>query len=436
MTERAKPEYKIVLPRQALVVLAGPSACGKSTFAARHFLPTQVVSSDQMRALISDDEADQSVSGMAFELLHDLVSKRLAGGRLTVVDSTALRVQARRDLVKIGRRYNTPVILILLRADRALCLERDARRARQVGPAVIDQQLARLEETLARARGEGFDRVYILNPSEADRVRIFYEPLPGERANLAGPFDIIGDIHGCADELQELLGRLGYAPDAAGIWRHAQGRRFVSLGDLTDRGPNSVEVLRIVTRAVGAGAALYTPGNHCNKLLRYLQGHRVKVAHGLQQTVTQIDALPADERQALLTETIRLIDTAPPYLVLDERRLVVAHAGIKEWMIGEMSRRIRDFTLYGDVSGEVDEQGHPIRRDWAADYRGSHAIVYGHTVVPEAVWRNNTINIDQGCVFGGCLTALRWPERETVQVAAHAVYDTRDTPDLGSSSAA
>jgi len=78
-----------------------------------------------------------------------------------------------------------------------------------------------------------------------------------------------------------------------------------------------------------------------------------------------------------------MIADAPPYLVLDGQRLVVAHAGIKEWMVGQMSRRIRDFTLYGDVTGETDERGFPLRLDWAAEYRGPYAIVYGHTVVPE-----------------------------------------------------
>jgi protein phosphatase len=436
MAESTLPEIEINLPRQALIVLAGASGSGKSTFAARHFTPTQVVSSDRMRALISDDESDQSVSGPAFEMLHDLVGKRLAAGRLTVVDTTAARAQARRELLRIGQRYNVPVILIVFRASRELCLQRDALRARQVGSAVIDRQITLLEESLRRVNSEGFHRVYMLEPDEVDRVRFTYEPLPGDRGALRGPFDIIGDIHGCVDELRELLTRLGYAPDAAGAWGHPQGRTFVSLGVLTDRGPDSVGVLRILIPSVAAGTALYTPGNHCNKLMRYLLGHRVKVGHGLTETIAGIEALPLPQRQELIRATTRMIAEAPAYLVLDERRLVVAHAGIKEWMVGQMSRRIRDFTLYGDVTGEIDERGFPIRRNWATDYHGPYAIIYGHTVVPEPVWLNNTLNIDQGCVFGGRLTALRWPEHEIVQVQAARAYAQQDTPDLEGASAA
>lgn len=432
----ATDTLEITLPHLALLVLAGPSGSGKSTLAARHFLPTQIVSSDAMRALISDDEADQSVSGPAFELLHDLVGKRLAAGRLTVVDSTALRAQARRDLVRIGQRFHVPVILVLFRADRDTCLAHDALRPRQVGAPIIDRQLLLVEETVHRVTGEGFDRVYVLDPSDLARLRFSYEPLPTDRSLLNGPFDLIGDIHGCADELRTLLSRLGYAPDAAGVWRHPQGRLFVLLGDLTDRGPDSAGVLRIVSAAVSAGTALYTPGNHCNKLMRYLLGHKVRVGHGLAETIAQLDSLPAGERNSLIRAVTRMISDAPPYLVLDRGRLVIAHAGIKEWMIGQMSRRIRDFTLYGDVTGELDADGFPIRRDWAGNYAGSYTIVYGHTVVPEPRWVNNTLNIDQGCVFGGRLTCLRWPEREIVQVRAARSYAQHDHTDREGASAA
>jgi protein phosphatase len=436
MAQPAHGDIEISLPHLALLVLAGPSGAGKSTFAAQHFTPTQVVSSDRIRGWISDDETDQTVSGPAFELLHDLVGKRLAAGRLTVVDSTALRTQARRDLLRLGQRYNVPVILLVFRADRELCRQRDAARARPVGAAVIERQLPLAEETLRRVTSEGFDRVYVLDSTDLGRVRFRYEPLPGDRGKLSGPFDVIGDIHGCADELRGLLTTLGYAPEAGGAWRHPEGRVFVALGDLTDRGPDSVGVLRIMIPSVAAGAALYTPGNHCNKLLRYLLGHKVRVGHGLAETIAEIDALPAPQRQDLIRATTRMIADAPPYLVLDGQRLVVAHAGIKEWMVGQMSRRIRDFTLYGDVTGEIDERGFPVRRDWAAEYHGPYAIIYGHTVVPEPVWINNTLNIDQGCVFGGRLTCLRWPEREIVQQPAARAYAQHDTPDLEGASAA
>jgi protein phosphatase len=421
----------IVLPPLALVVLAGPAGCGKSTFAARHFGETQVVSSDRMRAWVSDDAADQSVSGLAFPLLYSLVDKRLAWGRLTVVDSTALTAQARADLRHIGRRHGVPVVLVLFVADAALCRARDRQRGRRVGAAVIKQHLTLLRETLERAPQEGFDAIYMVDAEHGDKVQVRYAGVDVDRSDLPGPFDIVGDVHGCVDELTELLETLGYGPDPAdGTWRHPAGRTAVFLGDLTDRGPGSVAVLRRVLPMVAAGAALFTPGNHDNKLMRYLLGRKVRVGHGLGRTIAELDALPPDERVRLADATCRLIADAPIYLILNDWRLVVAHAGIKEWMIGQVSERVKSFCLYGDVVGETDAQGFPIRRDWAREYQGAAAVVYGHTVVPRPEWVNNTINIDQGCVFGGALTALRWPEREIVQVGARAVYFERDTPDL------
>jgi protein phosphatase len=423
-------DEEIVLPPEALVVLAGPAACGKSTLAARHFAETQVVSSDRLRAWLTDDETDQSVSGAAFQLLYDLVGKRLALRRLTVVDSTALSTQTRKDLLQLGRSNHVPVVLLVLVADAALCLERDRKRARQVGPLVIGRQIKMLHDTLQRAPQEGFDQVYQVDARNIAQVQIRYEPPAVDRRADHGPFDIIGDVHGCADELTALLERLGYGPRREdGVWHHAGGRRAVFLGDLTDRGPASVAVLRRVWPMVRTGTALYVPGNHCNKLMRYLKGNRVRVGHGLEKTIAEFDALPPRERKSLAETTVELIATAPPYLWLDEGALVVTHAGIKAGMIGQVTERIRAFCLYGDVSGALDERGFPVRREWAADYRGEAAVVYGHAVHPVTEWVNNTINIDQGCVFGGELTALQWPERTLVQVPARRAYADRDTPD-------
>ena len=422
----------LVIPPESLVVLAGPAGSGKSTFARRHFLPTQIVSSDALRGWVSDDEGNQRVSATAFRLLYTLVHMRLRLRRLTVVDSTALAARSRRDFVRVARRYGVPVVLILLVADRALCLERDARRRRQVGAAVIDRQLAALAAALPRVEQEGFDRVYQIDAREALQAAVTYEAAAIDRRDLAGPFDLIGDVHGCCDELVALLRALGYTPENAadGAWRHPEGRTAVYLGDLADRGPASLRALRLACASTLAGSALFTPGNHCNKLLRYLQGRKVHVGRGLASTVAELDALPADEREHTTIALHQWLATAPPYLMLDEGRLVVAHAGIQAAMIGQTGRRVISHVLYGDVSGETDAQGMPIRRDWAREYDGAAAVVYGHTVVDQPVWVNNTINIDTGCVFGGWLTALRWPERTLVQVPAARIYYTPDTPDL------
>lgn len=128
------------------------------------------------------------------------------------------------------------------------------------------------------------------------------------------------------------------------------------------------------------------------------------------------------EQDAFAQRFLKFFHRAVPYLILDEGRLVVSHGGIKEKMIGRLSPRITDFCLYGDATGEVTPEGLPVRRDWAKEYRGRSLVVYGHTPVPQAIFRNNTIDIDQGCVMGGKLTALRYPEREIVQVPAREVY--------------
>jgi protein phosphatase len=240
-----------------------------------------------------------------------------------------------------------------------------------------------------------------------------------------GPLDIIGDVHGCADELLDLLGRLGHRVELQGegherraVTRGSTDRRVVFVGDLVDRGPATPDVLRIVMALVEAGAAWCVPGNHDNKFMRWLQGRPVKLTHGLEISAVQMEAQPA----AFHAAARDFIDRLPHYLVLDRGRLVVAHAGIEADMIGATGERVRHFCLFGDTDSETDEQGLPIRYHWAAHYRGEAHVVYGHTPVPAAEWVNNTLCIDTGAVFGGALTALRWPEREIVSVPARAEH--------------
>lgn len=239
------------------------------------------------------------------------------------------------------------------------------------------------------------------------------------------PYDIVGDVHGCIDELRELLELLGYrlADGGPGV-RHPGGRTLVFIGDLNDRGPGSVAVWQLALASIAAGAARFVPGNHDSKFTRYLQGRPVQLSHGLAETVRQFYALPEDERERLRQAVIDLMIASPPYRVFDGGRLVVAHAGVEEDMIGHVDTRISAFARWGDPTGEYSAYGFPIRRDWAAEYRGPALVVYGHTPTPRAVFRNNTINIDQGCAFGGRLTALRYPELELVDVPARKVYAT------------
>jgi protein phosphatase len=246
-----------------------------------------------------------------------------------------------------------------------------------------------------------------------------------DRRDEHGPFDIVGDVHGCYDELLELLELLGYQPDGNAIHRHPAGRQLIFVGDLVDRGPKIVATVTLIWRMVEAGVAFCVPGNHDNKLLRYLRGRPVQVNHGLDASIAEIEALPASERVSWVEAYELFIGGLGSHLILNNGRLVVAHAGIREDDHGRDSPRIRAFTLYGSPTGETDENGLPIRLNWAADYTGAAAVVYGHTPIAEPAWQNNTINIDTGCVFGGRLTALRWPERSLVSVRARRVYAVR-----------
>ncbi|MGI6202122.1 MAG: metallophosphoesterase [Eubacteriales bacterium] len=238
-----------------------------------------------------------------------------------------------------------------------------------------------------------------------------------------GPFDIIGDVHGCAGELFELLEKLGYTIEK-GTYAHPDGRRVVFLGDLCDRGPRNVDVLRAVMAMVDGGSALCVVGNHDDKLMRWLAGRNVQRTHGLQDTVDEL----VRESASFRARAAKFLGSLVSHYILDGGKLVVAHAGIKENLQGKDSKYVRKFCIYGDITGEFDETGFPIRRDWANDYRGRAAVVYGHTPHLEPVIKNNTWCIDTACVFGGKLTALRYPEFELVSVPAHMKYSEPAKP--------
>ena len=409
------------IPKLSLVVLVGPSGSGKSTFAARHFLSTEVLSSDAFRGLVSDDENDQSATKDAFDALHFIAGKRLAAGRLTVVDATNVQREVRRPLVELARAHHVLPIAVVFDVPEKLCLDRNAARPdRDFGPHVVRRQRSQLKRSLKGLGREGFRRVFVLRtPEEIDAVEIAREPAWSDRSEDHGPFDIIGDVHGCYDELVLLLSELGYevGEDGSGA-AHPQGRTAVFLGDLVDRGPNVPGVLRLAMGMVETGSALCVPGNHENKLVRALRGRKVQVTHGLAESLAQLESESPEFRERAL----RFLDGLVSHAVLDDGRLVVAHAGMREEMQGRASAAVRAFALYGETTGETDEMGLPVRYPWALEYRGTASVVYGHTPVPEPVWVNNTINIDTGCVFGGALTALRYPEKELVSVPANRTY--------------
>jgi protein phosphatase len=424
---------KVSIPKLSLVVLIGPSGSGKSTFARKQFLPSEVLSSDYCRGLVSDNENDQDATTDAFDVLHYVAAKRLARGRLTVVDATNVQPEARAPLVHLARKYHCLPVAIVLNLPENLCHERNrGRDDREFGPHVIRQQRSQLRRSLRGLKREGFRHVFILErPEDVDAATIERVPLWNDRTDEHGPFDIIGDVHGCADELEELLRLLGYerttAADSEGLWgdvlyRHPEGRKAVFVGDLVDRGPRILDVVRIVRNMVQHGTALCVPGNHDMKLLKKLNGKDVHITHGLAESLAEIEKLPEEGRGPFCKSLVEFLDGLVSHYVLDDGKLVVAHAGMKEEMQGRGSGKVRDFALYGETTGETDEFGLPVRYNWAAEYRGSAMVVYGHTPVPVPEWLNRTVNIDTGCVFGGKLTALRYPEREFVSVPAKQTY--------------
>jgi protein phosphatase len=412
---------RIDLPDPSLVVLVGASGSGKSSFAARHFAPTEVISSDFCRGLVADDENDQAATRDAFAVLNFIAAKRLEQPRLTVVDATNVQRSARKPLLALAREHDLFAVAIVLDVPEAVSLERNRARAdRDFGPHVVRQQRSQLKGSAKKLRREGFHRVWVLNSvEEVEAVELVRTPLWTDRRDDAGPFDVIGDVHGCHAELVELLGRLGYAVGEDGLTATPPaGRRAVFVGDYCDRGPDTPAVLRLAMSMAAAGDAICLPGNHDVKLARALKGADVKVAHGLDLSLEQLAAESPEFRDEVADFLRQLVS----HVVLDEGRLVVAHAGMKEAYQGRSSARVRDFALFGETTGETDEYGLRVRVDWAADYRGPAAVVYGHTTVVEPRWVNETIDIDTGCVFGGRLTALRWPERELVSVPAARTY--------------
>ena len=385
------------IPRLCLVVLIGVPDDLRADFARRHFAPEEVQTS------------------------LEAASERLSRGLLTVLNAPHLRALERAGAAQLARDQNVQAVALVLDPPLAdLDDQSDAQSDAQTRQNVTDLHRELGGHDSPGLRVEGFRTAHRLRSwAELEHIHLRRVPLNPDRRELHGPFDLIGDVHGCLPELLELLSELGYTAGEQSEVKPPAGRTAIFLGDLGDRGPDSPGVLRLVMGMVQAGTALCVQGNHDAKLLRALQGHAVKATHGLEITLAQLSYEPPeflDAVQAFLT-------ALPHHLLLDDGRLVAAHAGLPAHLQGRDSGRVWSFALYGDVERQgKSENGLPIRRDWAAEYHGPALVAYGHTPVQQPRWKNRTVNLDTGCVFGGQLSALLYPELTTRSVPAGAVY--------------
>ncbi|WP_042142010.1 polynucleotide kinase-phosphatase [Paucisalibacillus sp. EB02] len=439
---------EIRLPYSGIVLLVGPSNSGKSTFLqnlidTKQILSSEVVSSDDFRVLVSNiefmdwknrpkDEADgiidqyQVISKEAFSLMDSLIEKRCLLNKMTFVDATHLHSDDRKRYIQIARKCHVPIMALVFDIDQNTLLARDDIRENPRGKRRIKQQYQTFKREKRFIKKEGYIASYFLSDMEdITLIRKSNNPI---EINIDNGVDIIGDIHGCYDEMILLLEKLGYEKNRENYYIHPDGRRFLSLGDIMSRGPKSLDTMEFFLRHVNVGLAYMIDSNHGWKIARWLDGRKVTLSHGdelIEEEINQFQEQYGEERTKDLKQQIKqLLLNAPSHYVLTKNSVpivVCTHAGIKDEFIGKQSYEISDFCRYGDTGG-FDESGKPIRKDWTIHHKTNSLIVWGHDPKPRPLIINNTINIDQGVVFGGELTAFQYPEKEFVSVKAAKDY--------------
>lgn len=368
-------------------------------FAGIEFPAETTVSYDVLEKNALNDNGQQLHENSPLELFYSKIEERLKQNLFTVAEITEPSRVMRQHLLEICNHYYFHPAMAIFTGENE--------------PAPSARSIKKIND-------EGFHDILVITPEDRDKITVEITPIKAID-KTPPPFDIIGDIHGCLDELKKLFQRLGYI-EKNNIFTHPEGRTPIFIGDLTDRGPKSIETMETALNMVEGKKALYIPGNHCVKLARYMEGRPIHVKFGVETTLKEFEQLNPAQLEDLSARFIKMVENSPYYLILDNGKLVISHGGIKDNMIGREHKRIAKFCLFGASTGKTLENGLPERLDWAKNYSGEALVVYGHTPVKNPEFRFNTINIDQGCVFGGALTALRYPEMETISIPARKTY--------------
>lgn len=437
----------ITIPHAGIVLLIGPSNSGKSSLLQRwvdegFIVYPEIISSDSYRQLVSDtdyidfqnhtnEEAgvlyDEyfAISSEAFAVMESVLQARCHLNKLTFVDATHLKSEERQKYIALGKKLHVPVSAIVLDVPVEELLRRDAKRPEPRGSKRIKQQVRTLKAEKRFIKKETFAKTYFVHPSDKLTLTRQQSPL---FINVDAGLDIIGDIHGCFDEFIQLLGQLGYELNEDGYYIHPEGRRFVSVGDIMSRGPKSIETMEFFERHISRDLAYMTDSNHGWKIARWLDGRDVSLHHGDElveaEFIAYKQAYGTEQTNALKTRLAKCLLAAPAHYVLVKNGIqtaIVTHAGIRDHYIGKQSARIADFCRYSDVQGQ-DATGKPIRNDWFTEHQTSQLIIWGHDPKIRPFKQNNTLNIDQGVVFGGQLTAFRYPEKTIQSVDACQNY--------------
>ncbi len=241
------------------------------------------------------------------------------------------------------------------------------------------------------------------------------------KINTEKLYAVIGDVHGCYYELKELITNLQS--------KYGKDILIISVGDNVDRGDYNLKTLDLCIELFNEGKFIEVQSNHMDKFVRWLKGSNVKISYGMQKTVDEFLNLPKTIQEQYRKKIIEYYSSAPLYVIVN-KETVIAHAGIKDDMIGKTGKKVKSFVLYGQTTGRYTPEGFPERLDWTKERKlkaNSPKIVYGHVVFQKPYINNKCYGIDTGCVFGNKLTAYI-PQIDTFEfVKAKKTYYTFDS---------